>query len=57
MCAGLHALIRTYEAGSWYLACVHCPHRILEGRAEYPAPRVVVIEIPSPVPEEKEQAA
>lgn len=28
---GGHALIRIYEAGRWYLACVSCPYRILEG--------------------------
>lgn len=27
---GRHALIRIYDAGRWYLACVHCPYRTQE---------------------------
>ncbi len=28
-----HAYVRQWDPAtkSWYLACVHCPHRILEG--------------------------
>lgn len=26
-----HCLIRIYDAGRWFLACIHCPYRILEG--------------------------
>lgn len=29
-CGNGHALIRVYEGGHWYLACVHCPYRIQE---------------------------
>ena len=52
-----HAFIRTYEAGTWYLSCVQCPHRIVEGRVETPAGEVVELPlIPNP-PTEQEIAA
>lgn len=29
-CEKGHALIRIYDNGRWYLACVHCPYRTQE---------------------------
>jgi hypothetical protein len=29
-CEKGHALIRIYEAGCWFLSCVHCPYRVKE---------------------------
>lgn len=54
MCDRGHAYFRTYDAGAWWLACCQCPHRLLEGRAEYPGPAVAeVIHLPPSQPEEK----
>ncbi len=47
MCApDRHALLRTYEAGVWYLACAYpeCGHRITEGGR--PVEAVPIIEEP-----------
>lgn len=55
MCIRGHAYFRAYDAGCWYLACCHCPHRILEGRVEQPAP--VVVDIPLPAEPENEELA
>lgn len=57
MCETGHAYFRTYDAGSWYLACCQCPHRIFEGEAYRPAVAEVV-DLPLPVqPEPEEKAA
>lgn len=48
-------MIRLYEGGSWFLGCIYCPHRILEGGP--PLPVAEVLNLPDTHPEEVERAA
>jgi len=52
-----HALIRMYETGAWYLACIYCPHRILEGWATPPVAQDVELPVTPIHPEETEVVA
>jgi hypothetical protein len=56
VCERGHAYFRTYDAGSWYLACCQCPHRIFEGEAYRPAVAEVV-DLPLPAVTQPEEEA